>query len=342
MLLIPLLATFQFGPQGPPPPFDDHAEMMKKLGLKAIRPGPDPNLPSNHDESVANPYRDSLPDVLILNDGTKVTNPAQWPKRRKEIAEDFEREVYGRVPKNAPNVTWEVTGVTPGMSGGRPHRHEDPRSATSTTEAIRRLRSTSRRAYTVPAHATAPVPIMVEYGFGAGFGGFGPRSGAKPWTQQAIERGWGYGTIVPSSIQPDNAHLEHGRDRPVQQGPAPQAGRLGRPARLGLGPELASHRLLRAQDPEGSKVDPAKVGIEGVSRYGKAALVAEAFDPRVAVGFVGSSGEGGAKLHRHVFGEAVENLAGGEFYWMAGATSSSTAPPTRPRPPPICPSTRTS
>jgi lysophospholipase L1-like esterase len=67
-----------------------------------------------------------------------------------------------------------------------------------------------------------------------------------------------------------------------------------------------------------SKVDPTKVGIEGVSRYGKAALVAEAFDPRVAVGFIGSSGEGGAKLHRHIFGEAVENLAGGEFYWMAG------------------------
>ena len=57
---------------------------------------------------------------------------------------------------------------------------------------------------------------------------------------------------------------------------------------------------------------------KGLSRFGKAALVAEAFEPRVAVGLVGSSGEGGAKLHRHIFGEAVENLAGGEYYWMAG------------------------
>src|SRR5207302_3908056 len=67
-----------------------------------------------------------------------------------------------------------------------------------------------------------------------------------------------------------------------------------------------------------SRVDPKKVGIAGLSRYGKAAIVTQAFDTRVAVGLIGSSGEGGTKLHRHVFGEAVENLAGGEYYWMAG------------------------
>ena len=65
-------------------------------------------------------------------------------------------------------------------------------------------------------------------------------------------------------------------------------------------------------------VDAKQVGIEGLSRYGKAALVTEAFEPRIAVGFIGSSGEGGAKLHRHIFGETVENLTGGEYYWMAG------------------------
>ena len=68
-----------------------------------------------------------------------------------------------------------------------------------------------------------------------------------------------------------------------------------------------------------SSVDSKRVGIEGVSRYGKAALVAMAFDERFAVVLVGSSGEGGAKLHRRNFGEAVENLtAAGEYHWMAG------------------------
>jgi hypothetical protein len=66
-------------------------------------------------------------------------------------------------------------------------------------------------------------------------------------------------------------------------------------------------------------VDAKKVGIEGVSRYGKAALVTMAYDERFAVVLVGSSGEGGAKLHRRNFGEAVENLTGsGEYHWMAG------------------------
>jgi hypothetical protein len=61
------------------------------------------------------------------------------------------------------------------------------------------------------------------------------------------------------------------------------------------------------------------VGIEGVSRYGKAALVTMSFEPRFAVGLIGSSGKGGAALHRRVFGEAVENLtSSGEYHWMAG------------------------
>ena len=66
-------------------------------------------------------------------------------------------------------------------------------------------------------------------------------------------------------------------------------------------------------------VDAKQVGIEGLSRYGKAALVAMAYDQRFAIGFIGSSGEGGAKLHRRNFGERVENLTGsGEYHWMAG------------------------
>jgi (4-O-methyl)-D-glucuronate---lignin esterase len=61
-------------------------------------------------------------------------------------------------------------------------------------------------------------------------------------------------------------------------------------------------------------VDARKIGVDGVSRYGKAAIVTQAFDERVAVSLVGSSGQGGVKLHRHDFGEAVENLTGGGYY----------------------------
>ncbi len=299
------------GPTGPPPPFDDHAEMMRRLGIKAMRPGPDPNDPATSDEATANRYRDTLPDVLRLNDGTRVTIAAQWPRRRREIVELFEREVYGRVPKDAPRVDWEVTGITPGASGGIPTvtktliGHVDNRRYPKVKVDI-------QASYTVPANAMALVPIMVEFG---GSGAFGRRGDAKPWSQQAIERGWGYGSIDPKSIQPDDAHLERGvvglcnKGRPRK----PEDWGALRAWAWGL-----SRLIDHFERDKASKVDPKRVGIEGVSRYGKAALVAQAFDPRVAVGFIGSSGEGGAKLHRHVFGEAIENLAGGEFYWMAG------------------------
>ncbi len=88
--------------------FDDHRNMMEQLGVKTLRRGADPNNQSTFDEATANPYKDSMPDVLKMKDGTEVTRADQWPKRRAEIAEDFEREVYGRIPDNVPAVTWKV------------------------------------------------------------------------------------------------------------------------------------------------------------------------------------------------------------------------------------------
>ena len=66
-------------------------------------------------------------------------------------------------------------------------------------------------------------------------------------------------------------------------------------------------------------VDAKHVGLEGHSRYGKATLVAMVDDPRIAIAFVSSSGEGGAKIHRRNWGELVENVAAtNEYHWMAG------------------------
>lgn len=67
------------------------------------------------------------------------------------------------------------------------------------------------------------------------------------------------------------------------------------------------------------KIDENRIGIEGLSRYGKAALVTMAYDQRFAIGFIGSSGAAGAKLHRRIFGEQVENIASEyAYHWMAG------------------------
>ena len=142
------------------------------------------------------------------------------------------------------------------------------------------------------------------------FGGGGPS-----WQRQVLAKGWGYAIIVPNSIQADNgAGSDQGDHRPVQQRAAAQARRLGGAAAWAWG---ASRALDYFETDKA--VDAKQVGIEGLSRYGKAALVAMAYDQRFAIGFIGSSGEGGAKLHRRNFGELVENLTGsGEYHWMAG------------------------
>src|SRR3954470_10949658 len=305
-------------------PVDDHQNMMDQLGVKALRPGPNPRDQSTFDEANANRYADTMPDVLKMKDGTKVTTAAQWPARRAEILEDFEREVYGRIPPNVPPVTWEVTATTRGASGGGPTitrtvvGHVD-------NSASPQLSVNIQASVTVPGDS-ARVPVMIEI---SGFG-FGPprrpTSGAtsgpasRPvagpsWREQAIAKGWGYASINPTSVQPDNNQLttgiiglrSKGKPRTPEQWGALRAWQWG------------VSRLIDCleQHPDWN-VDATKVGVEGLSRYGKAALVTEAFEPRIAVGLIGSSGEGGSKLHRHIFGEAVENLAGGEYYWMAG------------------------
>jgi len=79
--------------------------------------------------------------------------------------------------------------------------------------------------------------------------------------------------------------------------------------------------LSRALDflESNAATDGTRVAIMGHSRFGKAALVAMAYDSRFAAAFISSSGEGGAKLWRRHYGEQIGNIAGsGEYHWVAG------------------------
>ena len=133
-------------------------------------------------------------------------------------------------------------------------------------------------------------------------------------TEQLLAAGWGYVTIDPGSIQADNgAGITHGIIGLVNKGQPRKPDDWGVLRAWAWGAAKGMDYL--ETEP---LVDAKKVGIEGVSRYGKAALVTMAFEPRFALGLIGSSGKGGTTLHRRVFGEAVESLTGGGYYWMAG------------------------
>jgi hypothetical protein len=138
--------------------------------------------------------------------------------------------------------------------------------------------------------------------------------GDLPNNWQLVGDGWGYALIDPISIQADNgAGLTRGIIGLVNKGQprTPEQWGTLRAWAWGAGRGLD---YLESD----SAVDAKHVGIEGVSRYGKAALVTMAFDQRFAMVLVGSSGKGGATPLRRNYGEAVENLTDGEYHWMAG------------------------
>jgi len=306
---------------------DDHQNMMAQLGIKTLRPGPsgNPQAPNhaNEDESVANPFA-NLPDPLTLKDGRRVTTADMWWKlRRPEVVEDFEREVVGRIPANVPGVKWSVTATTAIKVGDREATektlvgHVDNSGAPSITVDI-------QASLVTPADAKGPVPVMIMLRWGnppapgqpaPAFGPPPPPGSDPPATDQLIAAGWGYVFLYPGSIQADNgAGLRKGIIGFTNKGQPRKPDDWGSLRAWGWGASRALDYLETDK-----AVDAKRVGIEGVSRYGKAALITMAFDQRFAVVLVGSSGEGGAKLHRRNFGEAVENLTGeGEYHWMAG------------------------
>lgn len=139
-------------------------------------------------------------------------------------------------------------------------------------------------------------------------------NGDLPPADQLLAAGWGYVALDPTSAQADNGEglrsgiiglANHGGPRKPEDWGALRAW------------AWAAGRVLDYLETDPA-VDAKKVGIEGVSRYGKAALVTMAFDPRFAIGLIGSSGKGGGTLLRRNFGESVSNLATGEYYWFAG------------------------
>jgi len=312
---------------------DDHRQMMRQLGIMALRPGPsgneqDPNH-ANYDESKANPFT-SLPDVLNLKNGQRVTTRALWTKRRAEIVEDFEREVYGRIPKNVPRVTWKVIATDTGTIGGR--RVIGKQLVGRVDNSIfPEINVDIPLILVAPSDAKRRVPVMIMFRPGALAQAVGRPAPAPtrpnpffappavgddaPSTEQLIIDGWGFAFLNPTAVQADNgAGLRRGIIGLVNKGQPRKPDDWGALRAWGW----AASRALDYLESD-SLMDAKHVGVEGVSRYGKAALVAMAFDTRFAAVLIGSSGEGGAKLHRRNFGEAVESLTGtGEYHWMAG------------------------
>ena len=305
----------------------DRQRMMELLGIKTLRPGasgsPNGPNPANYDEAKADLHL-PLPNPLVLNNGQRVTTARMWwTDRRPQIAELFNEDIYGRVPARLPKVTWEVVSVTREKNGDVP---------VITKTLVGHVDNSIDPAFTVnigltlstPADARGPVPVMMEFGlskaimemFAKRFPQFAAMAGTGPtWQQQVLAKGWGYAEYIPTSVQADNgAGLIEGIIGLANKGQPRKPGDWGVLRAWSWGASRALDYF--ETDPA---VNAKQVGIEGHSRYGKAALVAMAYDQRFAVAYISSSGEAGAKLYRHRFGEEIGNIAAvNEYHWMAG------------------------
>jgi len=300
----------------------DHQRLMNLLGIKALRPGEEAD--ANFDETKAAVYPD-LPDPLLEKSGKRVTSAEEWwTRRRPEIVEDFDRVVLGRTPKSLPKVTWVVVSSVAESVGGVPvltkhlAGHVDNSSYPQISVTIDATLST-------PAHVAGPVPVIMEIAFGPEFLAAtvkslpemqpgGPGNQGPTWQEQVIRKGWGYAILSPTSFQADDGAgltegiiglANKGQPRGVEDWGGLKAWAWG------------ASRLLDYLESD-KDVDARQVGLEGHSRFGKTALVAMAYDRRFAILYASSSGEGGAKLYRHLYGEPLSHLMNARLYqWMA-------------------------
>jgi hypothetical protein len=263
---------------------------------------------SNYTEAKVRPYK--LPDPLVTSAGRRVTTAELWEKeRRPEILKFFQTDIYGRVPDNAPKVTWEVAETAAGARDG----------AANLKRVVGKIGDKPggpRMNLTLftPAKAEKPVPVLLSLTFS-----FGPRkaparpAGAFDPVAEVLSRGWAYASVGYTDIQPDRPDrwtegvigltLKKGQARPAPD----EWGTISAWA-WGVSRCLDYFETDKA-------IDARRVAITGASRLGKTVLWAGAQDRRVAAVFAVVPGELGASLIRRDWGETLDDMAQ-NFPWQ--------------------------
>lgn len=309
----------------------ERAREMKLLGISEMqaplsaydigKPGN-----ANYDEAKANPYP-NLPPLMTMQDGTTVATAAQWRKRRAEIKTLFDDNVYGRYPAHIPKVSWHVDGTDTMDVQGVPAivKHVTGHVDNSAYPAI--TVDIKLDVVTPAATKGRRVPVIIG---GGSVRPRPPRPAPAPGqpvhmlsapadvpesAKLLLDKGWGFVTVNNNEVQADNgAGLDKGIIGLVNKGKPRSLGDWGVLRAWAWSDSRALDYLQTDPDVNGKQV-----GVMGHSRGGKAALVAMVDDPRFAIGFISSSGAGGADLYRRNYGESTANIAApNEFHWFAG------------------------
>ncbi len=295
---------------------------------------------ANYDESKVPQY--TLPDPLVLADGTKVADAETWhKKRRPEILELFSSQVFGRMPtQKLESIRYEVLDDTPDALEGKAHRKQIAVYFAGKSDGPKM----EILLYT-PAKSTKAVPCFLGLNFNgnhAVHADSGIRlnqswmrpnekngvvdnkateqsraTEASRWqVEKILDAGYGLATIYYGDIDPDFDDGFQNGVQPLfykagQTKPEPdQWGSIGAWA-WGL-----SRALDYLEGNETKLVDAKRVAVIGHSRLGKTSLWAGATDPRFAIVISNNSGEGGAAITRRRFGESLKRINTSFPHWF--------------------------
>jgi endo-1,4-beta-xylanase len=227
-----------------------------------------------------------LPNPFIFADGSPVRTREDWSKRRGEIKELFANYMYGHMPPRPAKMTVvrgdkvadEVNKVT--VQKLKVAMEQDGRSFTMEVTVA------------LPSEAKGKVPVLIQ----ASFGGFGVKKGEPQPPGQAFaqyaKRGCAVAQFVWNTVAADNPKGRSGGMYTLF-GKDIDAGAL-------MGWAWGISRVIDALQEAVPEVDITKVFITGHSRYGKATLVAGAFDERITLTVPSHSGTGGLPPYRFV------------------------------------------
>ncbi len=291
----------------------------------------------NYDESKVPAY--TLPDPLVMENGVKVTTPAQWWKqRRSAILKIFDENVYGKVPGKLQHITFRVREISRKALDGLAIRKQVTVLFTGNDSGPK-----MDLLIYIPNSSKKPLPAFLGLNFygnqtvckdtgiflcrswvrnNPDFGIYDHRATgasrgvrASRWpVKKILASGYALVTACYNDIDPDfDDGFQNGVQplfyKPGQQRPAPDE--WGAIAAWAWGLSRALDYL--ETDPD---IDAGRVAVMGHSRLGKTALWAAAEDQRFAMAISNMSGCGGAALSRRQYGETVERINTSFPHWF--------------------------
>ena len=295
------------------------------------------------------PPRPGLPDPTVMFDGTKVTSKEQWEaKRRPELKAMFEHYMYGQYPAKPATVTAKVLFEDPKALGGKATLREveltfgppawpkiyllvaTPNGKTAAGCFVgpnfggNHLLTADERVRVPTAWVPANYPGVKDNKATAE--GRGKQADTWP-LEQIVDRGYAVATFYCGDVQPDRPNVREGMRATLPDSDKPS---FGNETATIMWWAWGVHRAVDFLVTD-TGIDPKRLAAVGHSRLGKTALLAGAFDDRIAVVIPNQSGCGGAGPSRHADpkAETVKRINTSFPHWFCGNFKAFNDDPSR-------------